>query len=104
MHNPIRLLPMRGTTFVENQCLPHANAPRITVDDLVTAGGFPKPGSCCAIGARAGRVFLVLVTKEVPIVLWGGSNFAFLCKENQVLNLINRIGRNRKQLRAESRR
>lgn len=79
MHDPVRLLAVRGTTFVENQRLPHPYALVITVDNLVPPGGLPEPGSCSPIGARASWVLFVFVTEEVPIVLWGGSYSAFLC-------------------------
>lgn len=53
---------------------------------FITAGGFPESGSGCAIGSRPSRILLVFVAKEVPIVLWGGSYFASLCRKPNVIN------------------
>jgi hypothetical protein len=81
MHNPIGFLSMWGSAFVEHESLPHSNPLASAVYHLVTASSLPKSRSSCSIGARAGWIFLVLVAKEVPIILWGGSYFASLCKK-----------------------
>jgi hypothetical protein len=81
MHNPIGFLSMWGSAFVEHESLPHSNPLASAVYHLVTASSLPKSRSSCSIGARAGWIFLVLVAKEVPIVLWGGSYFASLCRK-----------------------
>ena len=80
MHDPIGLLSMWGSTLVENQCLPHSNSSKATVDNLIAPSGFPEP--CCggAICSCPCGVLLIFVTEEVPIILWSGSYFAFLCK------------------------
>lgn len=63
---------MGGSAFVKDQCLPHANPFEAgSVDDLITASGFPEPGRRRSVSARAGRILLVLVTEEVPLILWG---------------------------------
>lgn len=80
MHNPIRLLTVRGSSFVKNQRLPQPNPPKPAVYDLIPAGGLPESGRRCPIGPSSCWVFLVFVTEEVPIVLRGGSNLTFLCR------------------------
>jgi hypothetical protein len=81
MHNPIGFLSMWGSAFVEDKSLSHSNPLASAVYHLVTASSLPKPSSSCPIGARTSWIFLVLVAKEVPIILWGGSYFASLCKK-----------------------
>lgn len=79
MHDPVRFLAMRSSAFVENQSLPHSNPLAVAVNHLVTASGLPEPCSGGAIGACSGRILLVFVAEEVPVILWSGSYFAFLC-------------------------
>ena len=81
MHNPIGFLSMWGSTLVENQRLPHSNSFKAAVDDLISSSGFPEP--CCggAVCSCPCGVLLIFVAEEVPIILWCGSYFAFLCKK-----------------------
>lgn len=78
VHDPIRLLAMGCSSLVENKGLSHPYPFEAGVDDLITAGGFPKPSSRRTIGTGAGRVFLIFVAEEVPVILWGGSDLALL--------------------------
>lgn len=71
---------MWGSTLVKNQRLPHSNSFEAAVDDLIPASGFPEPGSGGAVGSCPGGVLLIFVAEEVPIILWGGPYFAFLCQ------------------------
>ena len=73
MHDPIGFEAMRGTAFVKHEGLPHSDPSPIAIDDLVAACGLPEPGHRSSIGPGSGRVFLVLVAKEIPIILWCGS-------------------------------
>ena len=81
MHNPIGFLSMWGSAFVEDKSLSHSNPLAGAVYHLVTASSLPEPSCSCPICARTSWIFLVLVAKEVPIILWGGSYFASLCKK-----------------------
>lgn len=80
MHDPIRLLAVRGSPRVENQSLPHSNPFGTGVDDLIPASSLPETDRSGAIRSSACWILLVFMTEEVPIVLWGGSNFALVCK------------------------
>ena len=86
MHDPIRFLAMRGSSFVEDQGLPHSNPLPVAVYHLVTASGLPESRGGGSIGAGSGGVLLVFVAEEVPIVLWGGSYLALLCKNQKKIN------------------
>lgn len=70
MHDPIRLLAVRSSAFIENKCLSHANTFVASVYDLITAGGLPESGGGGSVCPCSGGVFLVLVTEEVPVILW----------------------------------
>lgn len=78
MHDPVRLLPMWGSSFVKHEGLPQPDPRRAAVYDLVTAGRLPKPHGCRAVRPSPSRVLLVLVAKEVPIVLRPRSYLALL--------------------------
>lgn len=80
MHDPIRLLAMGCSTLVKDKSFSHSNTFGIAVDNLISTGGFPESGSSGTVGSGSGRVLLVFVAKEVPVVLWGGSDFTSLCK------------------------
>lgn len=79
MHDPVRLLAMRGSAFVEDERLPHADPFEACVDDLVAPCGLPETGSRCPVGSGSSRILLVLVAEEIPVVLWRGANPAFVC-------------------------
>ena len=79
VHDPIRLLAVGRPAFVEDEGLSHADPLAAGVDHLVAAGGLPEPGGRGTVGPRAGRVLLVLVAEEVPVVLRCRSNPALLC-------------------------
>lgn len=81
MHDPIGFLAMRCTAFVEDQGLPHSDPLAVAVYDLVPAGGLPESCGRGAVGPGSGGVLLVFVAEEVPVVLWGGSYLALLCKK-----------------------
>ena len=78
MHDPIRLLAMRGTTLVKNKSLSHTNSAGVGVNDFITTSGLPKASSGGAIGASTGGILFIFMTKKVPIVLRSGSDLAFL--------------------------
>jgi hypothetical protein len=86
MHDPIRFLAMRGTTFIENKSFSHSNPFSIAIYNFVTACGFPEACSRGAIGSRPGWILLVLVAEEVPIILWSCSYFAFLYQKTNIKN------------------
>uniref|UniRef100_A0A0A9HT98 Uncharacterized protein n=1 Tax=Arundo donax TaxID=35708 RepID=A0A0A9HT98_ARUDO len=71
MHDPVGLVAIGSPALVVHQRLPHANQlpVLVSVDRLVPAGGFPKPGRRGPVRPSPGRVFLVLVAEEVPLVL-----------------------------------
>lgn len=71
---------MGSSSLVENQSLPQPNSSKAAIDDLITASGLPKSGCGCTICSSSRRIFLIFMTKEVPIILWGGSNLTFLYK------------------------
>lgn len=79
MHDPIRFLAVRSSTFVENKSLSHPNSTAIAIYDLVAAGCFPKSGRGGSVSSRSRRIFFVLVAKEIPVVLWRCSYFTHLC-------------------------
>lgn len=79
MHDPIRFLTMGGSTLVKHKGFSHSYSFGAAVNHLITTGGFPKSGSGGAVGSGSGRVLLVFVAKEVPVILWGGSDFAPFC-------------------------
>lgn len=80
MHDPVGLLAMGSTAFVEHKGLPHADPPAVAAYHLITASGLPESSRSCTIGTCSCRVLLVLMAKEVPIILWCGSYFTLLCK------------------------
>ena len=86
VHDPIRLLAVGSSAFVEHKSLPHTDPLAVAAYDLVTAGGLPESGSRCTVCASSGRVFLVLVAEEIPIILRCRSYLTLLCK-NQHQNL-----------------
>ena len=69
---------MRSSSLVKHKRPSQSDSSNAAVDDLVAAGGLPKPCSGCAIGSSTCRVFLVFVAEEIPIVLWGGTYLALL--------------------------
>lgn len=69
MHDPVCFLAAWGPTLVEHEGFPHADEPGLVVDGLVPPGCFPEPGDGRSVGPRPGRIFLVFVTEEVPLVL-----------------------------------
>lgn len=73
---------MGGSAFIEDEGLSHTNPSWVAKYDLVTAGGLPESGRRGPIRACSGWVLLVFVAEEVPIILWSGSDFTFLCKNN----------------------
>lgn len=46
--------------------------------DLVAASSLPEASSSGTIGAGASGVFLVFMAKEIPVILRGTTNIAFL--------------------------
>lgn len=86
MHNPVGLEAMRSSAFVEDESLPHADPPAVAVNHLVTASCLPESGGGCSVSTRPSWVLFVLVAEEIPVVLWGGSDFTFLCR---ITNFIN---------------
>lgn len=80
VHNPIGLLAMRSTARVENERLSHTDLIGTgEVDGLVPPGCLPEPGCGRPICSSSGRIFLVLMAKEVPLILRRGSDLAFVC-------------------------
>lgn len=69
MHDPIRFLSMGSSSLVKDKSLPQSDSVKATVYDLVAASGLPETGGSCAISSSPRRIFFVLVTEEVPIVL-----------------------------------
>jgi hypothetical protein len=77
-------LPIGSPALVENQGLPHPDKAVLDVDRLVPAGSLPETGGGGSVGASAGRILLVLVAEEEPVVLVFGSNLALFCKYREV--------------------
>ena len=69
MHDPVSLLPVGGSSFVEHKRLPHSDEIVLVVDGLVPPGRLPEPHKRRPISPRARRVLLVLVAEEVPLGL-----------------------------------
>lgn len=70
MHDPISLPSVRSSTLVENQGLPHPYNLVLREHGFVPSRGLPEPRCGGPVGSGSGRVFLVLVTEEVPFVLF----------------------------------
>ena len=70
VHNPISLASVGGAAIVEDEGLSHSDYSVLRKHGFVSSRGLPKPGSSGSVGPRSGRVLLVLVTKEVPFVLF----------------------------------
>jgi hypothetical protein len=79
VHDPIRLLAVGGAAPVEDERLPHPDEAVLGVDGLVPPRRLPEAGGGRPVRARAGRVLLVLVAEEVPLVLLFYSDLALLC-------------------------
>lgn len=80
MHDPVGLLAMRSTANVEDERLSHTDLLGIAeVDSLVPPSCLPEPSDGRSVRSSSGRVFLVLVAKEVPLVLRPRSDFALFC-------------------------
>lgn len=78
MHDPIGLLAMGSSAFVEHKSLPHTDPPAVTAYHLITASGLPESGRSCTVCSCSGGVLLVLMAEEIPIILWCGSYFTLL--------------------------
>lgn len=85
MHNIIRFLAMRSSPFVKHKCLPHADSSKATVYDFISSGGFPETSCSGTICSGPCRIFLVFVTKKVPIILGGGAYIALVYNTNKKL-------------------
>lgn len=70
MHDPIGLLPMWSSSFVKYKSLSHAEALETGIDDLVSPCSFPESRRGGTVGPCSSWIFLVLVTEEVPVILW----------------------------------
>ena len=71
VHDPISFFSMRSSTNVENKGFPHADPLRVAnVDCFVSSSRFPKASCCRTVCSCTGWVFLVLVAKEIPLILW----------------------------------
>lgn len=71
MHDPISLLAVGSTAGVEHKGFSHSNPLGVTeVDGLVPPSGLPEAGRSRPVRPGSGRIFLVLMAKEVPIILW----------------------------------
>lgn len=53
------------------------------MDSFVSPGGLPESCSCCSVGSSPGRVLLVFVAEEVPLILRPRPNSALLCNESK---------------------
>jgi hypothetical protein len=79
VHDPVGLLAVGRAAAVEDERLPHPDEAVLGVDGLVPPRGLPEAGGGRPVGAGAGRVLLVLVAEEVPLVLLLHSDLALLC-------------------------
>lgn len=79
VHDPVGLLAVRSTAFIEDEGLAHTDPLAAGVYDLVTTGGLPESSSRSTVRSRACWILLVLVAEEIPVILWRRSNPALLC-------------------------
>lgn len=77
VHDPVGLLAVRGASSVKDECLSHPNSLAGEVDRLVPPRGLPKPSSSGSICASPSRIFFVLVTEKIPLVLRARSYLTF---------------------------
>lgn len=69
MHDPISLLSIRCSSFVEHKGFPHSNKLVLVMNCLVSPSCLPKPGHRSSVCSCSGRILLILMTKEVPFTL-----------------------------------
>lgn len=87
MHDPVGFLAVGRPTPVEDEGLPHSDPPEIALDDLIAAGRLPETSRRCPIRSGPGRVLLVLVAEEVPVVLRRRPYLALLCTHTHTHNI-----------------
>ena len=77
MHDPIALLTLWSSPFIEHEGLLHPHkVPFPFVNLLIFSCGLPVPRFCCSIGSHPSWVLPILLTEEVPLFL---PYLGFLC-------------------------
>lgn len=91
MHDPFGFLAVRSTTSVEDKSLTKSNLlGAVEMYGFVSTSSFPEPGCSGPVRSGPSRIFLVLVTKEVPLVLRTRPDSAFLyIQKNKTYYLYN---------------
>ena len=79
MHDPVRLLTIRGSAFIKNQSLSHPNQAMPSIYGLVSSCCFPETCLRCSICACSRLVFLIFVAKNVPFISLFTSYFTQFC-------------------------